>query len=137
MMLRDYSVFDTLEFQVTGLDTVVLSGRVTRPVLKSEAESTIRQLEGVGKVVNKIEVLPPSPSDDRLRIAAYRAVFSKPGLDRYGLLAVPPVHIIVDNGAVTLVGIVASQEDKDLAGLAAREVPGTFNVTNNLRVEKK
>ncbi len=137
IMLSNYSVFDDLEFQITGIDTVVLSGQVTRPVLKNEAESAIRQLEGVGKVVDKIEVLPLSPSDDRIRIAAYRAIFSKQGLDRYSLLAVPSIHIIVNNGNITLVGVVANQADKDLAGIAAREVPGTFKVTNDLKVEAK
>ena len=137
VMLSYYSLFDNLAFEITGVDTVVLSGQVTRPVLKSDAENAVRTLEGVGKVVNTIEVLPISSTDDRIRRAAYRAIFSKPGLDRYGWQTVPPIHIIVKNGSITLVGIVANQADKDLAGIAAREVPGTFSVTNNLRVEKK
>jgi len=106
-----------------------------RPSLKSDAESTVRRLEGVGKVVNSIEVLPLSPNDDRIRRAVHHAISAKPGLDRYFLRAVPPIHIIVKDGNVTLVGVVASQVDKDLAGLAAREVPGVFSLTNNLRVE--
>jgi hyperosmotically inducible protein len=137
IMLPNYSVFDNLEFRITDVDTVILSGQVVRPALKGAAESAILRLEGVGKVVNKIELLPLSPSDDRIRLAAYRAIFSKPGLDRYALLAVPSIHIIVNNGTITLVGVVTNEADKDLAGIAAKEVPGTFAVTNNLKVEKK
>ncbi len=137
IMLPNYSVFDNLEFSIADVDTVILSGQVTRPTLKSAAEGAVHQLEGVGKIVNKIELLPLSPSDDRIRVAAYRAIFSKPGLDRYALLAVPSIHIIVNNGNITLVGILANEADKDLAGIAAREVPGTFAVKNNLTIEKK
>jgi len=136
LLLPYYGVFDNLEYEVQGVDTVALSGQVTRPSLKSDAESVIRRMEGVGKVVNKIEVLPVSPSDDRIRVAVYRAIYSKPGLDKYGLRAVPPIHIIVKNGSVTLVGVVANEADKNLAGITAQGVPGTFGVTNNLMVEK-
>ena len=136
VMLPNYSLFDIIEFQIAGIDTVVLSGQVTRPILKSEAENVLRKLERVGKVVNNIEVLPVSPQDDRIRVAAYRAIFSKPGLDRYGQMAVPSIHIIVKNGRITLAGNVEKQADKDLAGLAVQGIPGTFGVTNNLVVRK-
>jgi hyperosmotically inducible periplasmic protein len=136
VMLPYYSVFDNLEFQITEVDTVVLSGQVMRPILKSAAEDAIRKLERVGKVINKIEVLPLSTTDDRIRSAAYREIFSKAGLDRYAQMAVPSIHIIVKNGKITLVGIVDKQMDKDLAGMAAQGVPGTFGVTNNLTVKQ-
>ncbi len=135
LLLPYYGVFDNLEYSVQGVDTVVLTGQVVRPTLKSDAESTIRRLEGVGKVVNEIEVLPYSSDDDKIRMAEYRAVYSKPGLEKYAVRAVPPIHIIVKNGDVTLVGVVANEADKNLAGIAAQAVPGTFHVTNNLRVE--
>ncbi len=135
VMLPYYGVFDNLEYQIQGVDTVVLAGQVTRPTLKSSAESTVRDIEGVGKVVNEIQVLPLSPNDDRIRLAEYRAIYGHTGLDRYGLRAVPPIHIIVNNGHVTLEGVVATQSDKDLAGIVANGVPLTFGVTNNLRVE--
>jgi hyperosmotically inducible protein len=135
IMLSNYSVFDILSFEITDLDTVILSGQVTQPILKSDAENAIRRLEGVGKIVNKIEVLPLSSNDDRIRLAVYRSIFSKTRLDQYVLRAVPPIHIIVKNGNVTLVGNVASQMDKDIAGIAAHEVSGIFSVTNNLKVE--
>ena len=136
-MLTNYNVFDDLRFEITGVDTVVLLGQVTRPSLKSDAESAILGMEGVGKIVDKIEVLPLSPADDRIRLAAFHSIFSKPGLEKYGIRAVPPIHIIVQDGNITLVGTVANAEDKDLAGIAANEVPGVFRVTNNLKIEDR
>ncbi len=137
VMLPYYTLFDNLEFKIEGVDTVILLGQVVRPTLKSDAEGAVRRLEGVGKLVNNIEVLPLSQNDDRLRIATFRAIYSKPGLDRYALQAVPPMHIIVKNGHITLVGVVATQGDKDLAGIAANGVSGAFSVSNRLRVEKR
>jgi len=136
VMLPYYGVFDDFEYSVNG-NTVTLMGRVTRPALKNDAESAVKHIEGVERVDNQIEVLPLSPMDDRIRIAEYRAVYGEPGLDRYALQAVPPIHIIVDNGHVTLVGVVASQEEKDLAGIRANTVSGVFSVDNKLRVEGK
>jgi len=137
VMLPYYTIYDNIAFEVKGVDTVILSGQVTRPSLKSDAETAVRRLEGVAKVIDGIEVLPFSPSDDRLRGEVFRALSSKPGLDRYLIRAVPPIHIIVKNGNVTLVGVVATPMDKDLAGLAANSVPGTFSVTNQLKVERE
>jgi len=136
VMLPYYGVFDNLEFSIQGVDTVVLSGQVTRPTLKKDAENVVGKLEAVGKVINKIEVLPLSPHDDSIRLATYRAIFSRPGLDRYAMQAVPPIHIVVKNVHITLVGVVANAGDKNLAGISASGVPGSFSVTNNLRVEK-
>jgi hyperosmotically inducible protein len=135
VMLPYYGVFDNLVFRVDG-STVTLLGQVTRPTLKSDAENVVKKLEGVDKVVNKIEVLPLSPNDDRIRREVYRKVFSQPPLDMYSLRAVPPIHIIVNNGKVTLEGVVASEADKNVAGIQANGVSGVFAVTNNLRVEK-
>ena len=137
VMLPFYGVFDNLEFQIQGADTVALSGQVTRPTLMSGAERVVKDIEGVAKVVNNIEVLPVSPNDDGIRLAMYRAIYGHTGLDRYALRAVPPIHIIVKNGKVTLVGVVANAGDKNLAGIVANGVPGTFGVTNDLRVESE
>lgn len=137
VMLPYYGVFDNLEFRIEGVDTVVLSGQVTRPTLKRDAERALKRLESVSKVVNNIEVLPLSPHDDDIRIAAYRAIYSKPGLDRYALRAVPPIHIIVKGGNITLVGVVANEGDRNLAEIASKGVSGAFSVTNKLQVEKK
>jgi hyperosmotically inducible protein len=136
VMLPYYGVFDDLSYRVDG-STVTLMGHVTRPTLKSDAENVVKRIEGVRQVNNQIEVLPLSPSDDRIRIAAYRAIYSQPGLDRYALQAVPPIHIIVSNGNITLTGVVASQADKDMAGIRANGVPGAFAVKNELQVENR
>jgi len=135
VMLPYYGVFDNLAYRVDG-GKVTLFGQVTRPTLKSDAENVVKRLEGVERVDNEIEVLPLSPNDDRIRLAVYRAVFSRPPLQRYQLGAVPPIHIIVKNGNVTLVGVVSNEGDKNIAGIAANGVPGVFSVTNNLAVEK-
>ncbi|HYR82700.1 MAG TPA: BON domain-containing protein [Terriglobia bacterium] len=131
-----YDVFDWLEAEVLPDDTVILSGQVTRPTLKSDAEARVRSLESVAKVVNKIEVLPLSTMDDEIRLATYRAIFSyNSPLFRYSVRAVPPIHIVVKNGHVTLKGIVANAMDRQLAYMAARNVPGVFSVDNKLMVE--
>jgi len=136
VMLPFYGVFDNLAFKVDG-NTVTLLGQVTRPTLKSDAEKVTKDIEGVERVVNQIEVLPLSPMDDQIRMAEYRAIYSTNGLDRYALNAVPPIHIIVNNGKVTLEGVVANEADKNLAGVKANGVSGVFSVTNNLRVENR
>ena len=136
VMLPYYGVFDNLGYKVDGL-TVTLMGQVTRPTLKSDAENVVKGIEGVEKVNNQIQVLPLSPMDDQIRIAEFRSIYGQAPLDRYALQAVPPIHIIVDNGKVTLVGVVANQGDKDIANVRANAVPGVFSVTNNLQVENR
>jgi len=135
VMLPYYSLFDWLQFEVHD-GTVVLMGQVTRPTLKSDAENVVKRIEGVDKVDNRIEVLPLSPNDDRIRRAVYRAIFNQNSpLFRYGLGSVPSIHIIVKNGNVTLKGVVANQSDANIANIKARGVPGTFSVKNELTVE--
>jgi hyperosmotically inducible protein len=134
VMLPNYGVFDNLAFRVNGSE-VELYGQVTRPTLKSEAEQVVKRIEGVEKVINNIEVLPVSPNDDRIRMEAYRAIYGHPALNKYALQAVPPIHIIVKNGTLTLEGVVANEADKNIAGIQANSVPGVFKVVNNLRVE--
>jgi hyperosmotically inducible protein len=111
--------------------TVTLMGEVTRPSLKSDAEAVIKQIEGVESIDNQIEVLPLSPNDDRIRLAEYRAIYRQARLSRYALQAVPPIHIIVKNGNVRLEGVVATEADKNLAGMRAKGVSGVFSVNNN------
>ena len=135
VMLPYYGVFDNLSYRVDG-PKITLLGQVTRPTLKSDAENVVKTIEGVGTVDNQIEVLPLSASDDRVRRAAYRAIFSKAPLQRYQLSAVPPIHIIVKNGNITLEGVVANEGDKNLAEIAAKGVHGAFSVKNNLRFDK-
>lgn len=133
LLLPYYTVFDNLAYRVEG-DTVVLEGQVVRPTLKSDAEAAVKSVSGVEKVVNNIEVLPPSPMDDQIRRAEYRAIYSEPSLSKYGWSAVPTIHIVVKGGHVTLVGVVDNEGDKNLAGLRANQVPNVFSVTNDLRV---
>jgi len=135
VMLPYYGVFDNLAYRVDGTK-VTLFGQVTQPTLKSDAERAVKKIEGVQNVDNEIEVLPLSPNDDQIRRAAYRQIYSKPPLQRYQMGAVPPIHIIVKNGNITLVGVVDSEADKNMAGIAANGVPGSFKVTNELVVGK-
>ncbi|MEO7144376.1 MAG: BON domain-containing protein [Bryobacteraceae bacterium] len=134
VMLPYYSVFDELSYRVDGTK-VTLFGKVTRPTLKSDAGNVVKRIEGVSAIDNQIEVLPLSPNDDNIRRAVYRAIYSRPGLDRYSLMAVPSIHIIVENGNVTLDGVVGNAGDKTIAGIAANGVSGVFAVTNNLVLE--
>jgi len=133
VMLPYYTVFDDLAYKVNG-STVTLFGEVTNPTLKSDAERAVRHIEGVQTVVNNIEVLPPSPMDNQIRRAVYRAIYSQPGLDMYAMRSVPTIHIIVKNGHVTLTGAVGNEGDKERAGIAAKTVPNVFSVTNNLQI---
>jgi hyperosmotically inducible protein len=135
VMLPYYGVFDNLAYRVDG-NKVTLFGQVTRPTLKSDAENAVKRIEGVSSVQNEIEVLPLSTNDDWVRRAAYRAIYSKPQLNRYAMMAVPPIHIIVKNGNITLIGVVATEGDKNVAGIAANGVSGAFKVDNQLAVEK-
>lgn len=135
LMLPFYSVFDNLEYQVNG-ETVTLVGQVARASLKNDAASTIKKIEGVASVQNQIEILPLSPNDSRIRRAEFRAIYSRAPLQRYALGAVPPIHIIVKNGNVTLEGAVANEFDKNIAVITAKGVPGVFSVTDKLTLDE-
>ena len=137
VMLPFYGVFDNLAYKVSPDGTVTLIGQVSRPTLKSDAENVVKRIEGVERVDNQIKVLPASPNDDRIRRAVYNAIYRNDVLSQYALRAVPPIHIIVDNGNVTLEGVVARQMDKQIAEIQAKGVPGAFSVTNNLKVEEE
>jgi hyperosmotically inducible protein len=132
-MLPYFSVFDFIAFKVEGYN-VTLLGEVVRPSLKSDAENVVKHIEGVEKVDNQIDVLPPSPMDDGLRRRLYRAIYGYPALEKYALGVQKPIRIIVKMGRVTLEGVVDNDSDKNLAGLRANTVPGIFSVANNLQV---
>ena len=134
-MLPWYGVFDHLSFQVNGTE-VTLSGQVIseHATTKDDASKFVKSISGVTKVVNNIEVLPPSPFDNQIRRAEYRTVFSQSDLGRYTMGAIPQVHIIVKNGHVSLEGVVMNEMDKNMAGIFANSVPGVFSVENNLRI---
>ena len=129
-----FSVFDHLTYRVDG-DKVILTGEVTRPVLKHDAETAVSRIPGVATVDDQIQVLPLSGFDDRIRRAELRTIYGNSALFRYGQGPYAPIRIIVKNGHVTLEGMVSSQMDKNVAGLAANTVPGVFSVTNNLVVD--
>lgn len=135
VMLPFYSVFDNLEYKVEG-GKVTLLGQVRMPNVKSDAERAVKHIEGVESVDNQIEVLPTSINDDRIRRAAFRAIYSAPNLQMYAVRSVPTIHIIVDSGHLTLEGSVANRMDKTVAGIRANGVPGAFSVTNNLQIDK-
>jgi hyperosmotically inducible protein len=128
-----YTLFDDIAYSVNG-NTVTLMGQVVDPGAKSDAAASVKHVEGVDHVNDNIEVLPPSNSDDQIRRAEYRAIFGFDGLSRYSWGATPPLHIIVKNGHVKLVGYVDNDGDKQLAATRANTVPGVFSVENDLQV---
>jgi hyperosmotically inducible protein len=133
LMLPWFGVFDYIAFKVDG-STVTLLGQVARPTLKSDSENAVKHIEGVEKVINQIEVLPPSPMDDRIRLELYRAIYGYAPLEKYALGVQKPIRIIVKNGHVSLEGVVDNETDKNLVTVRANSVPGIFSVTNNLQV---
>jgi hyperosmotically inducible protein len=130
-MLPFYGVFDTLRFELRD-KTVILSGLVVRETVKTNAERVVKRLDGIETVVNEIEVLPSSRRDDAIRMRVYRAIYESRSLEQYGTRALPPIHIIVKNGAVTFEGVVYSEADRSAAHLKAPKA-GHY-VTDNLRV---
>ena len=131
-----YDVFDWLEADLTPDGQVTLRGEVVRPTTADDAEKRVRRLESVSGVRNEIKVLPLGSHDDALRIALYRAIYNWDSpLFRYAMRAMPPIHILVANGRVTLKGAVATQSESQLAYFAARQVSGTFEVRNELRLD--
>jgi hyperosmotically inducible protein len=136
LALPYYTIFDFLAFRIEPGGTVRLLGQVVRPTLKSDAERRLKGIEGIDQVINDIEVLPTSPSDERIRIAVARNIYRSDALDRYGFQVQPSIHIIVKQGRVSLEGVVDTESDKTIAGLKAREVGGVFEVKNNLAVAR-
>jgi len=154
LSLTNYSVFDSLSFGIQG-KTIVLRGYASRPILKSDAEKTVKGINGVAGVINQIVVLPNSPNDDRIRIGVYRRIYGQPALRRYsgspmgfgdfpsiarmagGITQDPPrgyhaIHIIVNNGHVILTGVVDRESDANIASMQANSTPGAFSVENEL-----
>jgi hyperosmotically inducible protein len=128
-----FSMFDDVNIAVENR-VVTLTGRVTQPVKKIDIGRQIAHIDGVRRLVNDLEVLPLSPRDDALRLGVARAIYNHPSFWQYASLAQPPIHIIVEHGHVTLTGRVGSQLDRSLA-FALAQVPGAFDVKNELRVD--
>ena len=151
-----YGVFDFLVF---GIDrgVVTVEGFAYRVNLKSDASTAIKRVSGVDEIANKIEILPTSQNDERIRWATFYKIYTDDFLSRYapgGAMSARydalsftrfpgmqpfgtyPIHIIVKNGRTMLLGVVDSESDKTLAAVRAREVTGVFSVENDLLVEK-
>ena len=133
LTLPYYGVFDKITYSVSGYQ-VTLMGQVTNPTLKRDAENVVKRIEGVEKVDNQIELLPPPRMDDGLRLRLYRAIYGNPALEKYAMPVIKPIRIIVKNGNVTLDGVVDIRTDRDLVALRANGVSGVFSVTNRLEV---
>ena len=164
MQLPYYGVFDFIAFSYEK-GAVTLTGYAYSAPLKADAERAVKRAAGVDEVKDKIEQLPASPTDDELRWRAYYTIYRDPFLSRYapgggmlwghnhalggpalrpygpgpflGLEAAGnyPIHIIVKNGRITLLGVVDNVGDKNIAGMKANGIPGAFGVENDLVVE--
>lgn len=158
LSLPNYGVFDALHFAIKGR-TVILEGYASRPILKSDAENVVKRIEGVQSVDNKIQVLPLSPNDDRIRAGVCRRIYTAPALRKYtgspvgfgrfpsiapmagGITQDPPqsyhaIHI-VNNSNVIFMGAVNSESDATVANMQANSTPGVFSVDNDLVVAGK
>jgi hyperosmotically inducible protein len=134
-MYPRYSIFDNIGFFVDE-GRVELLGEVSQPFKKADLGRIAQRVPGVTSFSNELKVLPLSPMDDRLRRQVASAVYRDPVLSRYRMQTVPPIHIIVDNGHVTLEGVVSTDMEKNVAGLRAAGAGLSFGqVTNNLHVE--
>ena len=134
VMQSRFSIWDWLAFRVTG-STVELLGSVYNPSLKGDAVYTVKQIDGVEKVIDHINRLRLTPEDDRIRHQVADAIYTSGPLLSYSWSARPSIHIIVNGGQVWLEGEVDSQKDKDAAAVRANGVSGVLQVTNNLRIE--
>ena len=140
LMLPYYSIFDDISFSVNG-SVVTLEGECPSGPpfdIKSDAAATVKQVKGVTQVINNIKELPVSPMDDQIRRAEARAIYGDQEIGmRYGYQALPSIHIIVDNGHVTLKGVVDNQMDDTMIRLRANQVPNVFSVTDNLVIQNQ
>lgn len=137
LMLPYYSIFDDLYFQIDGTVVTLEGACPPEPPwnIKSDAEDAVKRVEGVTQVVNNIKLLPMSNTDWQIRRAMVKAIYGDPDIGmRYGYQALPTIHIIVDNGHVTLDGVVDNQFDDTLIRTRANSVPNVFSVTDNLEV---
>ena len=135
VMLPYYGVFDSIGYKLQDR-TVTLTGQVLRSSLKPDAEHAVKKIEGVDKVINNIEVLPPGQLDMRIREQVRQAIYSYGPLFKYANMPNPPIRIIVKNARVTLLGVVDTEADKNLCTMRANQVRDTLSVTNELRVVK-
>lgn len=129
-------VFDYVAFKVDADGTVTLLGQVREQALKGRVEQEARKADGVKTVRNQVEVLPSSRTDEQLRQSLYKAIYEQTGFPRYKKETIPPIHIVVKNGAVTLEGAVADQKEYAQVNNATKSVSGVASVKNNLTIDK-
>jgi len=135
VMYPYYTIWDDVSFRVNN-GQVELMGAVNQPFKKSDIQHIVQKVPGVTSVTDEVKVLPLSNFDDRLRLQVARAIYSYPNFSRYAIQPLKPIHIIVDNGHITLTGVVSTEADKQLAGIRASSVGLSFGpVVNNLEVE--
>lgn len=133
--LAYYGVFDDLSFTLNDSGAVTLNGQVMQYYVRNAAVSAVKNVAGVTRVEDKIEVLPLSPFDNGIRIRAYNTIFGYPALSRYAINSRPPIRILVKNGNITLAGVVNNELDRTLVYNRIRALPGAFTVTNELRLD--
>jgi hyperosmotically inducible periplasmic protein len=158
LTLPNYGLFDDIRFSIEG-DTVRLTGFASRPTLKSSAGNVVKDIKGVERVQNDIEVLPLSRFDDEIRARAYVAIYGDPTLARYnpnrgvpipmspariavGITNDPPpgnhpIRIIVKDGNLTLAGVVDNAADRQIAEARANNVFGAFTVKNEIQIASR
>ena len=129
----NFTIFDSVNAQVED-GVVTLTGKVTMPYKREALAERIMRVNGVRQVHNDITVLPVSQFDDELRLRIARAIYGNSNFWRYGSMVNPPIHIIVENGRVTLEGVVNSNVDRMLARSIASGF-GAFSITNQLKTD--
>jgi hyperosmotically inducible protein len=131
-----HTIFDNITLELEG-ERLAVNGQVTQPYKKQDIGNFLAHVKGVAELEDNLEVLPTSEYDDSLRLAIARAIYNDPVFLHYGNQALPPIHIIVKNGNVTLEGVVANSLDRAKADTDARLAATFFNFTDNLRTESK
>jgi hyperosmotically inducible protein len=129
-----FSIFDDVNISVENR-AVRLTGRVTMPGKKDEIGRRVGKIDGIRSLTNDIQVLPVSRYDDDIRARVAQAIYNHPAFTHYAMMAQPPIHIVVENGHITLTGRVNNQVEKSLA-FAVAHVPGSFSVKNDLRTDR-
>lgn len=130
-----FSIFDDVSVNVNNR-AVVLTGRVTTPLKRDEIGKRVAKIDGIRTLTNSIGVLPNSPMDSRMRMQVASAIYNHPSFWQYAQMANPPIHIIVENGQITLTGAVSSEVDKALA-FSLAQIGGSFGVTNRLMISRR
>jgi hyperosmotically inducible protein len=130
-----YTIFDDVNFRVLN-GQVELNGSVSQPYKKTDMEHLVRGIPGVAGVTDNLQVLPMSNFDNRIRLEVARAIYGDPTFMQYRMMPLPPIHIIVADGHITLTGVVATDVQKNVAGMRAAAAGLSLGpVVNNLQVE--